>query len=452
MNQEAMFRTFLRAVIFVLLAIYLFSSQVRGLDNDEYEHMHKAWLMKEGTVSWIHPPFAHNPMLEWLIIPFMSATGESAAIIRVMRLVMLLVSFASLWVFWRIGKEVLAGETQALLALILLMGSRPWVFKSYEIRPDNLMILFALLSFWALVRYTRDPSWWRVLLIVGLAGLSFLGKQTAFVFGVPVALILAYDAVLVRKLISWKLVLAGLVVLAVLAQVEPLKGFLASHAAYLVPSKFRFPASKFLLKALYFNPLICALFAVQFFRPHRLSEEGRPLGKYMIAIALFALAVLFQMNRPFTQEQLLMAVFMSLLASGLCVDIAAKWSWKAGCWLVLLLVGPAVAIMPMNATERSMNEAVGITRTVLKISDRNDLVFDAYGRAIFRRHPLEPSFLVYFPRSFRRLDQLKKQDVKFVIWDKNYAPQLPQPVKKWINTNYRSLPENTNILVRVTPR
>jgi 4-amino-4-deoxy-L-arabinose transferase-like glycosyltransferase len=413
--------------------------------------MHKAWMMKEGTVSWIHPPFPHNPMLEWLIIPFMSLTGESAAIIRVMRLVMLLVSFASLWIFWRIGKEVLAGETQALLAVILLLGSRPWAYKSIEIRPDNLMILFALLSFWALVRYARDPSWRRVLLVGVFAGLSFLGKQTAFVFCVPVALILAYDAVLVRKLVSWKLVLAGAAVLAVLAQVEPLKGFLAAHAAYLVPGPHRFPASKFLLKALVFNPLVCALFVVQFFRPHRLSEAGRPLEKYMVAIALFALAVLIQMNRPFAQEQLLMAVFMSLLASGLCADIAAKRSWKAGCWLVLLLAGPAFVVMPMNAREKSMNEAVEITRTILKISDRNDLVFDAYGRAIFRHHPLEPKFLVYLPRSFHRLEQLKKKDVKFVIWDKIYAPQLSRPIRRWVDRNYDPLPENTNILVRVTP-
>jgi hypothetical protein len=386
------------------------------------------------------------PLLEWTIIPFMSLTGESVAIIRVIRLVMFLLSCASLWVLYRIGREVLTGPTQALLVVLLVMGSRAWVTKSPEIRSDNLMLLFALLSFWVLVRYYRAPKPWHLFLFGVLAVLSFLGKQTALVFYAPLAVVFAWDAVFVRKRFSWKIVVAGL---AALAQLNPLRGFLILHLNHLIPNAIRFPATINLAKGFWLNPALFTLFAFQLVRPLRLSDAGRPLVKYMFSIVFFELVVLFMLNRPFAQEHMVMTVFMGLLASGVGLALSGKWSWKIGCILAVALAAPALHDLSMNSMKCTLTADLEITRTVLKVSDRNDSVFDAYGKAIFRHHPLDPSFMVYMPKRFQRLDEPKQKDVPYVIWDPRYFVKLLPIVQEWIWRNCESISENTNILLRI---
>jgi hypothetical protein len=90
------------------------------------------------------------------------------------------------------------------------------------------------------------------------------------------------------------------------------------------------------------------------------------------------------------------------------------------------------------------------TKTILEISERDDRVFDAYGKAIFRHHPLEPNYLMYFPETFDRLDELKKSNVKYLVRDATYYPRLPSETLKWFEANFKQIDENPNIFVRIS--
>jgi len=86
------------------------------------------------------------------------------------------------------------------------------------------------------------------------------------------------------------------------------------------------------------------------------------------------------------------------------------------------------------------------TRVILKISDKDDLVFDSYGKPIFRHHPLEPAYLNFVPEKFNRLSDLKSASPRFLIKDEYYS-RLPKSAIEWFEDKYVSIPENRYIFV-----
>jgi hypothetical protein len=85
----------------------------------------------------------------------------------------------------------------------------------------------------------------------------------------------------------------------------------------------------------------------------------------------------------------------------------------------------------------------------LEISKRVDLVFVAYGIAIFSHHPLEPNYVIYRPGKFDRLDEVKQSKVKYLIKDKRYYPKLPVETLNWFKDNFMQASENPSIYVRI---
>ena len=57
----------LGVVLLAILAGYVFASQLRFLDNDEYEHLHKAWMMTQGTIPYLQE---NNPFLMLFVLGF----------------------------------------------------------------------------------------------------------------------------------------------------------------------------------------------------------------------------------------------------------------------------------------------------------------------------------------------------------------------------------------------
>ena len=92
-------------------------------------------------------------------------------------------------------------------------------------------------------------------------------------------------------------------------------------------------------------------------------------------------------------------------------------------------------------------EQVEITRCILNLSNEDDLVFDSYGKPIFRHHPLDPKFTVYNPQKFIKLSAIKKANPKFLIKDQYYQ-MLPDETFAWFEENFVSISENENIFVR----
>ena len=110
---------------------------------------------------------------------------------------------------------------------------------------------------------------------------------------------------------------------------------------------------------------------------------------------------------------------------------------------------PALISTKYAVLNNPFTSDIWTTKTILEISERDDLVFDSYGKAIFRHHPLEPRYLLYSPEKFDRLDEVKKSKVKYLIKDWHYYPMLPVETLNWFEKNFTQASENPNIYVRI---
>lgn len=439
----------LGVALVAILAEYIFASQIRFLDNDEYEHLRKAWLMMRGALPYFSATALHMPMLEWIIIPVMKLTGESVLILRAMRLVMLAIMLGSMVQIHAIVRQLSGSVLQARLALLLLCSNFVWVQKAIEIRPDNLMLFFVLLSFQVLMRWYRSPNARDALLFLLCAVLAVLGKQNALVFYGVVGLLFFVDA-LRKGWMGWRTLTAIFCFLLLLGLCPVFRVFLDSTLWHLVsnPTKFS-PVVKF-DDAWFFNRTLFIVFLLQACAPLRVLPGYEGLKKHLRLIPWVAFAVLFVINRPFLQEGLVMVVFMSIVASGLVTRAVSASNPLLAVAISAFIAWPALVSVPDYALKKTWTNEYESTREILRISQPGDVVFDAYGRAIFRPHPLDPAFLTYHPRRFHQLEELRQGGVKFLILDQIYTPRLPQPVLRWMYENFEPSGVHPEIYVRKT--
>ena len=109
---------------------------------------------------------------------------------------------------------------------------------------------------------------------------------------------------------------------------------------------------------------------------------------------------------------------------------------------------PSLMLVPDYARRKTWDYQYASTREILRLAQPGEQVFDAYGRAIFRPHPLDPQFLVYHPRRFHRFEPLRRSGVKYLLLDQIYTPRLPQPVLQWMYDNFEPSGVHPDIYVR----
>lgn len=442
---------FIECSIFIVLVLYLVSSQVRYFNNDEYEHLHNAWLMTEGTLPYFALNMKHSPLLEWVTILFMKVTGEHTIIVQVMRCFQFLLSCGSLYLVYKITERLFQSPRHGLVAIVLVVSNDVWIEKSPEIRPDNLMLFFALLSFWYLIEYYKESKISHWVLFGICAILSMLGKQNAAIFYLAVGLGVLYDLFFGSKKLSVKRVVPAMVLLVLFFSVNPFRDFLITNIQrHLIPNSIRFSPFAYLKDILSFNPAVFVLFTMQLFSPLRLSHKSYKAYLLLIPFTCFFFLVL--MNRPFKQEMIVMVVFMSILGSNMVLEIIGKLDRKLSYVVAGIILLPVFHYMMTDGLFKTMTKDLNTTKAILRISQRDDLVFDSYGKPIFRHHPLEPHYLQYIPKRFNRLEELKNSNVKYLISD-FYTPGLPKTTLNWIEKNFIRVKEDPFIYKRVdSPR
>jgi hypothetical protein len=442
--------TFTAVAIFVLLLFYLAASQLRYLDNDEYEHLHNAWMMKEGTIPFFSLAFTHTPLLEWVILAPMKILGESVLIIQGMRLLVFFVSCCSLCVVYLIAKEIYDSRIHAFVSVLLLLGNLVWIMNSFEVRPDNLMVFFALASFLFMMRFLKTGSYLQLAFFAGSALLSLLGKQNAAVFLSGLALAFGSGLLLDRERSrNWRLltVAAFLAGSAALLQIDFVRTSLwINISRHLVPNEIKFFPTEFLLQIWKVTPAVFLLFLFEMFR--KSSTGVRAAKRYLYIVSFVSLLFLFLMNRPFSQEMLMMVAVMSIAGSNFLVLLMQNADRKHAGMILALIAVPALVFIGYTTLNKPAYPDIAVTETILGISKKSDLVFDAYGKAIFRHSPLEPRYLVYSPEKFKRSEKLKSSDTKYILKDTVYYPRLPGDLRGWIEDNFVQAAEHPSILVR----
>ena len=254
-------------LIFVTLSLYAISSQIRYFDNDEYEHLHNAWMMLEKTIPFYSLKFTHSPFLEYVSVFFMKLQGESILIIRTMRLLIFLLSCCSLFFVYHISVKLFQTNRHGLLSVLLIICNHVWMEKSLEIRPDNIMVFFALISFLVLIYYYETRKKIFLLSFIICAILSFFGKQNAAVFYFGIFVVFLYQLALYKKQPAFKIAVVSLVTSAILIVVYlvPKEFFLSLGFKHLIPSDIKFWPTRFLLQIFEKTPPVFIFFVVQLF-------------------------------------------------------------------------------------------------------------------------------------------------------------------------------------------
>ena len=439
-------------LIFVTLSLYAISSQIRYFDNDEYEHLHNAWMMLEKTIPFYSLKFTHSPFLEYVSVFFMKLQGESILIIRTMRLLIFLLSCCSLFFVYHISVKLFQTNRHGLLSVLLIICNHVWMEKSLEIRPDNIMVFFALISFLVLIYYYETRKKIFLLSFIICAILSFFGKQNAAVFYFGIFVVFLYQLALCKKQPAFKIAVVSLVTSAILIVVYlvPKEFFLSLGFKHLIPSDIKFWPTSFLLEIFEKTPPVFIFFVVQLFLYKNVKITIPIFKKYLFSISIITFLFLFLMNRPWLQEMLVMIIFMSILGADALVRFFNRRSFIVCILILLAIAGPLHSriIRKSILLNKTMTRDMATTQTILDISEKNDIVFDAYGKAIFRHHPLEPQYLIYFPEKFAKTKELKRSKTKYLIKDDDYYPRLPVNTLKWFENNFEQTTVNKNIFIR----
>ena len=142
-----------------------------GLNADESQHLHSAWLVAQGQVPftdfWEH----HTPLLYYLLAPIARWFADSPAVYLAGRIAMVTAGAAALGLLYRAARRL--GPSVAATAVVLLSLQPRFVEHTTEIRPDVPALVAWLAAVLALLcwRERGRPAWlWSAGLALGLAG------------------------------------------------------------------------------------------------------------------------------------------------------------------------------------------------------------------------------------------------------------------------------------------
>jgi len=151
--------------------------RIAGLNMDEAEHLHCAWMVGQGMVPfrdfWQH----HSPLLWVLLAPAMKAIKPSAAIFEISRLFSLGVFLLIVLVGWRIARKAW-GDKAHLPSYLFMVLSASIMGEYFTLRPDLYLTLFLLIGVYVSLAIPQGRLFPVFIagVCVGLAE-SFISKQ-----------------------------------------------------------------------------------------------------------------------------------------------------------------------------------------------------------------------------------------------------------------------------------
>lgn len=187
--------TYTRILVILLgafIALALYSCFHKYLHNDEIEHIHSAWYVKNGFIPYKEFFQHHHPLLWYTIAPLLSVFGDTLTAVLASRFVMGMAMLGIAYCTYLTATVVTQSKEKGLVSVVLLFSSLIYLEKAIEVRPDIPQVLFAMVSVYCLFRFLRDRKE-TFLLFSGLAaGVSFLYLQKTLFLLIAYALIFLY--------------------------------------------------------------------------------------------------------------------------------------------------------------------------------------------------------------------------------------------------------------------
>jgi len=135
------------AGVMALRIVYAF---VYRVDSDEPQHLHVVWGWAHGLLQYRDLFDNHSPLFQMLCAPLMWLLGEHAWIVAPMRLAMLPLYMADLWLLYLIGRALYVQRWGVWMAIVAGCVP-PFFLVTTEFRTDDLWTTLWLAAVWLAV-------------------------------------------------------------------------------------------------------------------------------------------------------------------------------------------------------------------------------------------------------------------------------------------------------------
>jgi predicted membrane-bound mannosyltransferase/DNA-binding beta-propeller fold protein YncE len=185
-SQENRLKQFLGSLtwehlIFALIILFAIVTRfydlgVRVMSHDETQHTYFSWLFYKGN-GYQHTPLTHGPLQFHLIALSYALFGDSDFAARIPHALASVLSVLFLWNYRRY-----LGRSGVLAAAFLMVISPFMVYYGRYARNEALVVLFGLVTIWAILRYLETGQTRYMLTLTAATALHFATKETSFIY------------------------------------------------------------------------------------------------------------------------------------------------------------------------------------------------------------------------------------------------------------------------------
>ncbi len=402
-------RNYNRILLFlcgVLSLLALAISLNRAFGPDEFEHVHSAWYVAEGYRPYTDFFQHHNPLLWYVLAPFLRVFGYTVRSVLMFRILMFLLTIGTVYWTYRLSKKLSASAEVGLLSAILLLSVVMFVGRSIEIRPDVPQVFFGMVSVYALIGHFRSGKLKDLVTSALAASVSFIFLQKT------VFLLAAYALIFAFRFLKGKMSLRPIIYFAIFFSL-PVSLFFAailmsgSSGSYLVtnmalntdPSLASFSPFVHVKAALVLNGVfwIFALLSLAYtLLSSRLSEELKTVA----FIASVLLLSIFVVKHPYEQYFMQAIPLLCVLVGGSFGSLRSRDTLNEAQSLTVILVVIAVPLLWLshlglhNTNDMQLDKA----NYVIRNSGKDDYIYDGSNQFNLYRHDLH-----YFWYNFEKL-------------------------------------------------
>lgn len=201
-------------MFFIILVLWIYSGIRHAFDDDEFQHMHIAWLFSHGATPYVDF-FEHHLVLYHRIMSVFFYLGDALFLVFVFRAFSIFCAFGTFFLLYRCGREMGVSVSASATGVFLLAIVPIFILKMTEARPEAPAIFFLALLVKMLLTGVKKPS----LPSSKMEGLN------SILFGGLLALI---------SLLSQKYVITAGVIFAVLFFVRGWRATIFAISAFLV--------------------------------------------------------------------------------------------------------------------------------------------------------------------------------------------------------------------------
>jgi hypothetical protein len=393
-------------VLALILALRVIYARVYRVDSDETQHLHVVWGWVHGLLPYRDLFDNHSPLFQMACAPLFGALGEHPWILIPMRLAMLPLYLADLWIVYLIGKALYCARWGLWIALAA--GClRTFFLVTAEFRTDDLWTTLWLLAVWLAV---AAPLSGRRAFFFGLAiGACFSTSMKTSLLVVALGSAAAGVAALhglSRTRMDWRrglqsaaLVIGGAVIIPGI-----IVAFFAAHGAFhqmvycviqhnAAPGLGKWAKSGF--HQWLFPLWIPVMMALGWLCLHSSAKSRIGAGRALIVMTWGSYYFLLRSYWPLVTAQDFTPVLpleaLSVLPLLFHLLSLTRWPGRItipATTLVLLATEIASIWRAQPATRDEVAPLEKNLAIILRLTDPHDLVMDGKGETIFRNRPI----------------------------------------------------------------